>query len=304
MMRIRGAVLGGGTDDFNDHQFAGNGATADQILAIAQTFPVFAPRRLVTVRAFQELPVVEQDQLIPYLDDPAPATTLLLIADKIDSRRKFFQAFRKIGIVHKCDPLSQKELPDYIRKHLQSRGIRIDTAALQLLSSLVDTSLYEVHSELDKLVLFVGQRRQISLRDVETIISRSRAENIFELGNAVGRGDLPQALCLIRRLHATGEPALLILNLVTGHFRLLWKVRELQSRNQSIAEIAKQVARPGFVIDRLLEQGRRFSRRDFMAAYQLLVETDLAMKSSGADLQVLLDQLVIKLIRNKQKPEE
>lgn len=301
--RIRQAVFGGVSDEFNDHQFFGQAATAEQIVDVAQTFPVFAPRRLVTLRSFQDMPVAQQDSLASYLNDPAPDTTLLLIADKIDNRRKFIQTFKKVGVVLKCDPLTERELPDYVRRELHQRDFRISFEGLQLFCSLVDANLHEIHGELDKLVLFVGQRRQIDVEDVESIVSRHRADSVFELGNAIGRGDLALALKLIRRFHAANEPPLLILNLVTGHFRLLWKIRELQSQNQAKAAIARQVSRPAFVVERMLDQGRRFSRKDFMAAYRLLIETDVAMKSSGADLQVLLDQLVITLIKNKQKPE-
>lgn len=158
VQRIRAAVLGDEKDDFNDHQFSGKGARIDEILDVAQTYPVFAPRRLVTVRSFQDMQAQEQEKLSGYLDQPSPETCLLLLADKIDNRRKIYQQFKKCGIILKCDPLTDREIPDYIRRLLLQRGAKITGEALNLFCSLVSTSLHEIQGEIDKLLLFIGEQ--------------------------------------------------------------------------------------------------------------------------------------------------
>ncbi|MFO7764965.1 MAG: DNA polymerase III subunit delta [Pelovirga sp.] len=301
--RIRATVIGADKDDFNDHHFSGKGTPAEAVMDTAYTYPVFAPRKLVTVHGVDLMPAHEQEKLSSYLDQPAPETSLLLVAEKIDNRRKFFQQFKKKGVVLKFDPLTDREIPDFVRRDLEQRGVRISRDALDLFCSLLNNKLHEVEAEIAKLVLFVGEHQQISVTDVEAIVSRGRTENIFELGTAIGRGDLARALILVRRFAAAAEPPLLVLNLITGHYRLLWKIRSLQSSKASVADIAKRVARPPFVVKRLLGQGSGFTRRDFINAYHLFVATDLAMKSSGGDPEALLEQMVIGLIRDKQKRE-
>ncbi len=301
--RVRAAVIGAEKDDFNDHRFGGKQSTAESVLDAAHTYPVFAPRKLVTVHGFDQMSAHEQDKLTSYLNQPSPETCLLLVAEKIDSRRKFFQEFKKKGVVFKFDPLKDAEIPDFARRGLQRRGVRISRDALELLCSLLNSNLHEVEAELDKLVLYVGERQQISITDVEAIVSRGRTESVFELGTAIGLGNMARALTLVRRFAAASEPPLLVLNLITGHYRLLWKIRSLQSRNAPVTDIVKSVGRPPFVVKRLVEQGKRFSRRDFINAYQLFVETDLAIKSSGGDPEALLERMVMRLIRDKKKPE-
>lgn len=297
--RIRTAIFGTTRDDFNDHQFHGKGARAEDIIDAASTYPVFASRKLVTVKDFHLLAAAEQDKFSAYLERPLEQTCLLLIAEKIDSRRKVFQQFKKKGVVLKFDPLADREIPDFVRREIRQRGISIGREALDLLCSLVSNSLQEIEGEVDKLVLYIGERHEIGVDDVEAIVSRGRSESIFALGEAIARADLIRALTLVRRFAAASEPPLLVLNLITGHYRLLWKIRALDSQRCAAADIARQVGRPPFVVQRLLEQARRFSRRHFMAAYELFIDTDLAMKSSGGDAGALLELMVIRLIRDK-----
>lgn len=297
---VRRAVLCAGNADFNDDQFYGKDATAADIIAAALTLPVFAPRRLVTVKEAQQLPAAELDSLLGYLKNPVPETCLLLLADKIDSRRKFYQTFKKIGCVVEYTPLAERDLPRHISSFLDERDCKISADALELFCSMVGPNLHEVHSELDKLLTYLGERTLIDLVDVEAVVSKGRLENIFELGNAVGRGDAAKALSLVKRLMEGGEAPLKVLSLLVRHFRQLWKVRELQAGKASPREIAATASVPFFVVDALIAQGKRFSRNDFRQAYEAFLDTDLAMKSSGSNAEALLENLLLQLVNRKR----
>ncbi len=294
---VRKAVLAAENDTFNDDVFEGKDASGSEILAAAMTFPVFAAKRLVTVKNGHLLKAAELDVLLPYLEQPVPETCLLFIADKIDNRRKFFQKFKKLGALIEFKPLTDREVPQYIKNTLGQRDISISADALNLFCSMVGSNLHEIHTELDKLVTYLGTATLVDVKDVQAVVSRGRAENIFELGNAVGRGDIATALTLVGRLSSAGEAPLKILSLLVRHFRQLWKVRELQARGCPVKDIAKIAGVPYFVVNGLVQQGKKFSRLDFMRAHELFLATDLAMKSSGADADALLEGLILQLIR-------
>jgi DNA polymerase-3 subunit delta len=297
--QVRKAVLAADNDDFNDNQFHGKDASAVEITESAQTLPVFASRRLVTIKDAHLLPAAELESLLTYLKNPVPETCLLFVGEKIDSRRKFFQQFKKTGCLVEFKPLAERELPGYIRSYLDERDFRISADALDLLCNMIGSSLHEVHAELEKLLTYLGARTLIDVTDVQAIVSKGRAENIFELGNAVGRGDGSRALSLVTQLTDAGEAPLKILSLLVRHFRQLWKVRELQVQNRNPRDIAGIAGVPFFVVEPLMRQGKRFSRKDYEQAFELFLETDLAMKSSGADAEALLERLLLRLCRKK-----
>lgn len=298
---VRHVVLSDEKDDFNDNQFYGKETTASLILEAAMTYPVFAEKRLVTIKDAHQLSATELEKILPYLQNPVPETCLLFIADKIDNRRKFFQQFKKYGALVEFKVLSDREIPQYVRNALNQNDVKISADGLDLFSSMVGNNLHEVHTELDKLLTYIGTATLIDVKDVQAVVSRGRAENVFELGNAVGRGDMAKALSLIMRLGAAGEAPLKILSLLVRHFRQLWKVRELQVQKYPVKEIAKVAGVPFFVVDGLIQQGKKFSRKDFLYAHELFLETDLAMKSSGADAGALLESLILSLVMKKGK---
>ncbi len=298
-LAVRLAVLSASGDDFNDNQFYAKNTTAGEVIEAAMTYPVFAPKRLVTVKDAHLLPVSELDSLLSYIANPVPETCLLFLAEKIDSRRKFFKQFKKNGVLIEFKPLSERDVPRHVKDNLNHRNVKISADALELFCALVGNNLHEVHAELDKLVLYIGDATLIDIKDVHAVVSRGRSENIFALGDAVGSGDIGKALTLIMRLTDAGEAPLKILFLLVRHFRQLWKVRELQAQNRPQNELAQAAGVPPFVVNGLVRQGKRFSRKDFIRSHELFLKTDLAMKSSGADGEALLESLILSLIQKR-----
>ncbi|SEA47694.1 DNA polymerase III, delta subunit [Desulfuromusa kysingii] len=298
---VRQVVLPAGHDDFNDNQFYAKEVKADEILAAAMTLPVFADKRLVSVKDAHQLPAAELEKLLPYILDPVPETCLLFIAGKVDNRRKFFQKLKKNNSLVEFKPLTERELPQYVRHTLNQRDIKISADAVELFCSMVGVNLHEIHAELDKLINYIGTATLIDVIDVQAVVSRGRAENVFDIGDAVGSGDIGKALTLVMRLNDAGEAPLKILSLLVMHFRRLWKVRELQVQKYPTKDIASLAGVPPFVVTGLIQQGKKFSRNDFIRAYELFLQADLAMKSSGANSRALLESLILALVKTKSQ---
>ncbi len=299
LLQIEKSVLSPGSEDFNRHVYHAKGLAVEQVLEAALTFPVFAERRLVVVKDAQALTASDLDDLFVYIQKPAPETCLVFSGYKIDSRRKFFQILKKNDALVEFKPLNERQLPGFIRKHLEDLGFTITGEAISLFVSRVGSSLLEVITELEKLALYAGSPRLLDIPDIQAVVSNVRAENIFEIGNAVGRQDPGVALTLGRHLLADGEAPLKILSLLVRHYRQLWKARELQVEGRSATEIARGAGVPPFVVDGLIAQGRKYSRTDFRRAFNLFVEADLAMKSSGSRPDVVLENLLMQLAGGK-----
>src|SRR5688500_2061988 len=80
---IRKATFDEATSAWNLELFAGKDGKAVKILAAAKTPPMMGRGRLVLVREADQLDPAEQDALAPYVEDPNPTTTLVLLADKL-----------------------------------------------------------------------------------------------------------------------------------------------------------------------------------------------------------------------------
>lgn len=281
--------------DFNYNLFHGKAARGAEIYDAVRTFPVFSALRLVVVRDAQLIPAAELEQLLPYLQDPVPETVLVLTADKVDGRRKFYQQFKKRGSLVEFKKYYDHQIPAFIRDRARLRGVAFAEEAMALFCRRVGSNLQEIAGELEKLATYLGERTLADVDDVRAIVSDTRIDSVFELTDAIGRQNSSRALSLLNRLLAEGTAPLVVLAMMARHFRQMWKARYLLDQRAEKKEIARGVGVNPYFLDGLLQQVQGFPASRYRGIFEQLLEVDLALKSSGANPAALLEGLVLRI---------
>jgi len=255
---IRNAVVAPENRDFNLTQLQGRDFKASEVIEQARTFPVFSERRLIVIKNLHEASADQLDGLLTYVEDPVPETVLLLTAEKIDARRKIFQTLKKHGKLIEFKKIYENQLPSFVRELAKSFKITLTGEGLKLFCKRVGTNLVEVQGELEKLAGYLGERDLADENDVAAIVSDARIESIFDLTDALGEGDRSTALQLLDRLLAEGQAPLMVLAMMTRHFRQMWKIKELGAQNVPQKDWPKKVGVSPYFLKSLTLQANRF----------------------------------------------
>jgi DNA polymerase-3 subunit delta len=292
---LRQRVLDPRTRDFNYDLMLGKEATAARILGAARTLPMMAKRRLVLVRDIDELKADELNGLLPYIERPAPETCLVLTGEKIDLRIKLFTSFKKHGVLIKLEPLKEWQLGSFLVEEAKGRGVRLEAGVAQLLADEIGAELGPLVDALERLATFVGDRRVVSVADVEAVVATTRQRSIFELCDAVGRGERVRSLQILGALLRDREPGVKILALLARQIRQLWTAQRLRSDGLSSQELAQQIGVPPFHLDGILEQAARLRPGRVELLHEVLFRADRDIKSSRLDDERLLERVILEL---------
>jgi DNA polymerase III subunit delta len=126
------------------------------------------------------------------------------------------------GGERKADKTVQESL---LRETLQgilgSHRKTLEPDAYHLLCSLTGFDLRAFSQNLEKLVLFVGERSQITLQDVQRVARRSRKDPIYQLTGAVAERNLEDALLYLGALLADNFHPLQLLAALVNQVRKL-----------------------------------------------------------------------------------
>ena len=270
-----------GFRDFNLNVFYGNECKGDEVFSAAQTLPMFAEMRVVLVKKGGDLSAGAMEVLLPYLQDPCPSTCLILQAEKVDGRKKFFAEFKKRGEVVEFKRPYENQLGPYVRDEVRAAGKKIDPAAAELLAYLVGNNLQELVSQIEKLCVYCGKKEMIGVAEVKAIVSDTKVESVFEFTDALGAKDTGRALRMLTTLLGDGEAPLKILGGVARHYRQLWQVRELLDRKTPQGELAKASGINPYFLKKVLDQARNYRVSELQVAFERMLELDLAFKSGG-----------------------
>src|SRR5436305_1524606 len=92
-----------------------------------------------------------------------------------------------LEIIRKEDPgpLYDNKLPGFVRGEAQSRGVKLEQGVAELLADEIGNDLGQLSDAVERLAVFVGEKKSIAVADVEQVVSTTRQRNVFELANAV-----------------------------------------------------------------------------------------------------------------------
>lgn len=125
---------------------------------------------------------------------------LIITSPKVDKRKIFYKAIDKLGTVESFAgwSLEDKDWVDLAemaaREQLRELGKRIEDEALSLMVGNIGPNSRALTMEVEKLSLYVGERKEVTTGDVGTIVSRNKQAKAFALADAVGSRDLPRLL--------------------------------------------------------------------------------------------------------------
>ena len=290
--RVLKAAIDPSLKDFNFNVYYGNESKGIDIVDTAQTLPMFAERRVVLVKRAEQLKADALEILLPYVMKPSESTCLLMTGTKIDQRKKFFLEFKKHGTLVEYKRLYDNRLAGFIQSESTALGKPIDAVAAELLAALIGNNLQELLSQIQKLVIYAGNNARVTVDDVRTAASSSKAFTAFELARFLGLRDLENALKSLEALFLNGEEAPMMIGALTRHFRQLWRVRELLDQKMPQADIGKRLTIHSYFLGEIVQQARNFSRDELRGIFEEFYASDVSSKS-GAQPYTLLHGLIM-----------
>src|SRR6201997_1961405 len=186
----------------------------------------------------------------------------------------------------------------------ERRGSTLEADAARELADALGSELMLMASELEKLVLYTGERRRITLGDVETMVLGAKQRSLYELTDAISAKDRPRALNLLQGLLNASDggedSAIGHLYMLARTFRQMLVILEKNVRDsRAIWQALWQGFRmPPFAAEDLIRQARRYkSRREIMRGLRRIARADLELRSQPPDKRLVLERLVFDLTK-------
>src|SRR6266567_854404 len=256
--------------------------------------------------------------------------TFLISATEVDKRRSFYKTLVKRAEVQVFDRLDsgragwEEEAGEIVRRHAKKRKLQFDDDALDLFVLLTGGDTRQIENELEKIDIFLGGERRVKVDQVRELVPLSRAGVIFELGSALAARDLELALTLIRRLLDQRESAIgILLVAILPTIRNLLLAKDLMERyrlarphapfqfistiNRLPADATEHLPRKkdgsinAYALGIAAQHAHRFETKQLIEGMQACLEANLQLVTSQLDHELILTEVVVKLLRHPQK---
>lgn len=280
--------------DFNESSFRLSSDRVQGAVAAANELPMLSDRRVVRIRDFSKLRETDEEILIGYLNNPAPFTVMIFIADELDKRKKATKALLDSCTVVDFPPLKDAAAKAWAKTYLQKLKTAADDQTLNKIISLVGTDMQALVNELDKLASAVADTGRITSAIVDELIGRSRELSNFELGDHLLANNRKGALETLHRLLDDGAEPVMLIGLIAGNYHRLALAKHLLAKGGR-EEVFRNVSLPPFKRDAYIANLQRNDAAKIARGLQLTAAADLAIKTSQATPRLQLELLVCAL---------
>jgi DNA polymerase-3 subunit delta len=252
---------------------------------------------------------------------------LVLTTDIVDKRRKLYKTIKRVGVAVDCSMpkgdrtaekrKQQEALQGHMKKVLQSVGKTMAPGGFEALYEKVGSDMRSFNSELEKVVTFVGEQKEILPSDVETISERTKQDPIYEMSNAIAERDSHKALFFLGSLLKNNVYPLQVLAAVTNQIRKLILAKDF-IRGRSGSSWRKDLSYAGFqkttwprlekhepdlltsnahpyAVYMTLKQSDNYTFEELVGAMEGLLDTDIRLKTSGQNAKIVLEAAILRI---------
>lgn len=274
--------------------------SVEDIVNEAETISMFSNTKLLIINSDSYLSDKKEvnniNLLEDYFDNFNSNSYLLFVcnSDSIDSRKKLVKLISAKGMVKKVEA-TDEYLCDYVIKYLDNNGYKFSKLLATYLINRCGNNIDNLTNELDKLMLYKNDNKEITRDDINLITNENIDDSIFDLVGAIIKKDTSKAIKLYNNFVLEGMDASQIINMLASQIRVLFQVKRLYNQGKSNDEIAKILEfKSVYRVKYLLSDSYYYTEEDLLKYLSKLAELDHDIKLSLIDGNVGIELLIAK----------
>ena len=291
------------TIDFNLDILMGEDIEGQFLYNRLISFPLMSEKRCLIIKGADALNADAKKALIKYIESPVKSTVLIIESEKVNLQEKVFSELKNKSFLFEFKRLYPRQLSFWIVNCIGERRKKISKEVVETLIEMTNSSLREITNEIEKVILYIGERKIINKEDILEITGGSKLYNIFELMDSIGAKNLTRALKIVDKMIERGELPSIIIRMLSRHITLLMKVKEYKDKFD-VEVISKKLGIKKFFLKNYLIQSENFSESELERCFNYLLHSDILVKRGVKNLKLLMNILIYLITGSEVSKDE
>ncbi|GJQ63904.1 MAG: hypothetical protein SCALA702_29570 [Melioribacteraceae bacterium] len=269
----------------------------NEIIDMASAFPFGDGKKLIVVKNVEQLK--ERKILAGYAENP-PDFTFLILAHfgKINSfESEPLKTLLKHGFLYEAKKLKGYELSSWLVKKAAVLGKELSNENAGALLEIAGEERSFIETQLNKLVDYTGERKEITIDDVKTVSSVGKEYSSFDFLDELGHGNKAKALELGLKLLDSGEEILKLLGLISRFLKLIAHHTELRSIGMTVDQAAKEVGVNPYFYKKTVNKTYFLNDENLRRGAKAVLDAEIALKSTATDDKTVMTILIAEMIK-------
>ncbi len=284
--------------DFNQTILYGRDTTAEMLVSACRQYPLMTDKRLVLLKEAQLMDKSQWPKILLYLNNSQPSTILVICnkAKEFDIKCKN-AIVKNAGVVVESNKIPDYNVAKWIVSYVQSKQFTIDETAANMLNDYLGNDLQKIANEIDKMILNITTRKNITYDDISEFIGISKNYSIFELQKALSVKNVLKSNQIINYFAENQKemPIQMFMPILFSYFTKLLIASEVYTRNAENIARALNFRSP-FAAKDYVTALNYYSNEQLLNIIALFNEYDLKSKGIGTAPNTTADTIMKELV--------
>ena len=282
--------------DFDKEVFYGDDKTLIEILDFAAAFPFGSEKKLIIVKEFEK--IRDKKHLTSYAASPPDFTVIVLIHNgkisNLDSEP--FKTLAAKNYLFEAKELKGENLIDWVVTYVRNNGKSITRDNARLLTDISGENRDMLEAQLEKISVFLGDKKEITLDSIKDLSTSLKEYNIFDLQNAISKKDKNETFKIAYKMLEKGAEPTFIIYMLTRYFTGLIRINELKEKKIPDQAAARIVGTHQYYYKDYLKARMIYSDKDLYRIVQSLLKADLSVKTTSAGGKSIISILLAEIL--------
>ncbi len=284
------------TSDFDKEIIYGEDKDAVSLINNISAFPFGSEKKIVVLKEFDKLK--DRKKLSSYLKSPADFSILVLVQNGAVSSMDTepYKTLLQNKFAFEAKELKGKHLIDWLTDFVGGSGREISYDNAQALIDIVGESRSMIEAQLEKIFIYLGTEKKITLESVRALATSLKEYTIFDLQNSLGRKSKKDSLKVAFNLLEKSMEPIQIIFMLTKYFTQLMRVKELDEKKIAADAGARIIGTHYFYYPEYVKACKLYGDEGLFRAAQALLKADLSIKTTSLDGKTIITSLIAEIL--------
>ena len=275
--------------------------------------------------------------MLEWLQEDLPKNSVLIftVRGEVNERNRLVRTIESVGRYRSFAPVeagnsvTRDPLYTKVTEKLSEFNKQITPRAFSQLRTRTGGNIQTIAEALNKIINFVGDKRQVDEQDIRNVVTQNTFDSIFDLTDAIGKRSAKQALKSLHDVLASGQEPIPVNSTIARQFRFALQAKLIAVKRElrpfrgrmPLRDFIKNIFQPiaeeagdllpkssthnilkqnPYVAYKIFQTLHAFTVEELATALEKTLAVDIELKTSQTDATCTLEQLVYDLCDNRQ----
>ena len=289
-----------GATDLNKEIYYVGSCLVSDVVMTAQTPTFFGGKKLVVLKEIKKLKQNDIAKLVDYAKSPSDASCLVMFCYEKIGKKKLTGVLGNFSDSVDIVDFKQyydNQIPKFVVDNFSQKGRSVSIPVAKMLADMCTPSLVEIISEVDKIILYCGDKKIITADDIEAACGRGKDLNLNDFANFVEQKKIKESLEALHVVLSQGEYPLLVLSSLYRVVRRLLNALALRDEGLGNSEISRELNINSYFGKDFFDNLDKFTTNDLKEGINAIAKADIELKTSLRPAEIVFQDLLLLICR-------